>query len=167
VTLSDKSPILDIECRYYGEYARDITLISDVPDRDYYWQPGVGGGYVSFNEAKIAKILVRGNRMVPEVALAVCDRIGVESRKLDLLVTNQPNRIFLRNWNQALEVPRERHVHTFNECGNLFGVGIPVNFDTAIKDGRVKQGDVVMMAAFAHAGDFAGAAAIRWGGRPT
>lgn len=26
-------------------------------------------------------------------------------------------------------------------------------------------GDVVMMAAFAHAGDFAGAAAIRWGGR--
>ena len=30
----------------------------------------------------------------------------------------------------------------------------------------VKKGDVVMMAAFAHAGDFAGAAAIRWGGRP-
>ena len=26
-------------------------------------------------------------------------------------------------------------------------------------------GDVVMMAGFAHAGDFAGAAAVRWGGR--
>jgi 3-oxoacyl-[acyl-carrier-protein] synthase III len=29
----------------------------------------------------------------------------------------------------------------------------------------VKAGDTVMMAAFAHAGDFAGAAAVRWGGR--
>jgi 3-oxoacyl-[acyl-carrier-protein] synthase-3 len=29
----------------------------------------------------------------------------------------------------------------------------------------LKKGDVVMMAAFAHAGDFAGAAAIKWGGR--
>ena len=27
-------------------------------------------------------------------------------------------------------------------------------------------GQLVMMAAFAHAGDFAGAAAVRWGGRP-
>jgi acetolactate synthase I/II/III large subunit len=34
-----------------------------------------------------------------------------------------------------------------------------------ISDGQVKDGDVVMMAAFAHAGDFAGAAAVRLGGR--
>jgi 3-oxoacyl-[acyl-carrier-protein] synthase-3 len=47
----------------------------------------------------------------------------------------------------------------------LFGAGIPVNLDHAISDGQVKTGDVVMMAAFAHAGDFAGAAAVRWGGR--
>jgi 3-oxoacyl-[acyl-carrier-protein] synthase-3 len=40
-----------------------------------------------------------------------------------------------------------------------------VNLDRAITDGRLKKGDVVMMAAFAHAGDFAGAAAVQWGGR--
>ena len=57
-----------------------------------------------------AKVLARGNRQVPEVALAVCDRIGMQSKDLDLLVTNQPNRVFLRNWREALEVPRERHV---------------------------------------------------------
>ena len=36
---------------------------------------------------------------------------------------------------------------------------------TDISTGRFKTGDVVMMAAFAHAGDFAAAAAVRWGGR--
>ena len=110
-------------------------------------------------------MLARGNRLVPEVALAVCDRIGMKPKDLDLLVTNQPNRLFLRNWREALELPRERHRDTFDECGNLFGAGIPVTLDAAISDGQLKAGDVVMMAAFAHAGDFAGAAAVRWGGR--
>lgn len=163
VTLSDDSPILDVECRTYGEYAGDMTLSIDPPRK--WWQPGPGEGCIGFTESKIAKVLARGNRQVPEVALAVCDRIGLCSKDIDLLVTNQPNRVFLRNWREALEVPRERHRDTFDECGNLFGAGIPVNLDRAISDGQVKAGDMVMMAAFAHAGDFAGAAALRWGGR--
>ncbi|MEN3317762.1 MAG: 3-oxoacyl-[acyl-carrier-protein] synthase [Mycobacterium sp.] len=163
VTLSDESPILDVECRNYGEYAGDMTLTIDGPRK--WWQPGPGEASIGFTETKITKVLARGNRQVPEVALAVCDRIGVKSKDLDLLVTNQPNRVFLRNWREALELPKERHVDTFNDCGNLFGAGIPINFDRAISDGTLKKGDVVMMAAFAHAGDFAGAAAIKWGGR--
>ena len=163
VTVSDESPILDMECRTYGEYAGEMTIAVDPPRK--WWQPGPGEGCIGFTETKITKVLARGNRQVPEVALAVCDRIGVRSADVDLLVTNQPNRVFLRNWREALELPAERHRDTFDECGNLFAAGIPVNFDRAVSDGQVKAGDLVLMAAFAHAGDFAGAAAIRWGGR--
>src|SRR6201998_758074 len=163
VTLSDESPILDIECRTYGEYAGDMTLAIDPPRK--WWAAGPGEAPIGVTETKISKVLARGNRQVPEVALAVCDRTGLSSKDIDLLVTNQPNRVFLRNWREALEVPEERHRDTFDDCGNLFGAGIPVNLDRAISDGQVKAGDVIMMAAFAHAGDFAGAAAIRWGGR--
>ena len=163
VALSDKSPILDVECRTYGEYAGDMTITIDPPRK--YWQPGPGEGCIGFTETKIAKVLARGNRQVPEVALAVCDRIGLNSKDIDLLVTNQPNRVFLRNWREALEVPESRHLDTYDECGNLFGAGIPVNLDRAISEGQVEAGNVVMMAAFEHAGDFAGAAAISWGGR--
>ena len=163
VAVSDASPILGVECRTYGEYAGDMTISMDPPRK--WWQPGPGEGCIGFTESKITKVLARGNRQVPEVALAVCDRIGVRSADVDLLVTNQPNRVFLRNWREALELPAERHRDTFDECGNLFAAGIPVNFDRAVSDGQVKPGDLVLMAAFAHAGDFAGAAAIRWGGR--
>jgi 3-oxoacyl-[acyl-carrier-protein] synthase-3 len=163
VTLSNDSPILDVECRTYGEYAGDMTIAVDPPRK--WWQPGPGEGCIGFTESKITKVLARGNRQVPEVALAVCDRIGLPAKEIDLLVTNQPNRVFLRNWREALEVPPERHRDTFDECGNLFGAGIPINLDRAITDGQLKAGDLVMMAAFAHAGDFAGAAAVRWGGR--
>ena len=138
--------------------------ISTHPPRKW-WRPGPGEGYIGFTESKITKVLARGNRQVPEVSYAVCDRIGVKPKDIGLLVTNQPNRVFLRNWREAMELPRERHVATFDECGNLFAAGIPINLDRAVSDGRLTTGDVVMMAGFAHAGDFAGAAAIRWGAR--
>jgi 3-oxoacyl-[acyl-carrier-protein] synthase III len=163
VTLSDESPILDVECRTYGEYAGDMTIAVDPPRK--WWQAGPGEGHIGFTDAKITKVLARGNRQVPEVSYAVCDRIGLQPKDVGLLVTNQPNRVFLRNWREALELPADRHVDTFDECGNLFAAGIPVNLDRAIADGRLKKGDVVLMAAFAHAGDFAGAAAVQWGGR--
>ena len=163
VALSDKSPILDIECRTYGEFAGDMTISVDPPRK--WWEAGPGEGSIGFTESKITKVLARGNRQVPEVSYAVCDRIGIKPKDLDLLVTNQPNRAFLRNWRDALELPRERHRDTFEQCGNLFAAGIPINLERAISDGQLKKGDVAMMAAFAHAGDFAGAAAIRWGGR--
>ncbi len=89
----------------------------------------------------------------------------MKPKDLDLLVTNQPNRAFLRNWREALELHKERHLDTFDDCGNLFAAGIPINLDRAIAEGQLKKGDIVMMSAFAHAGDFAGAAAVRWGGR--
>ncbi len=165
VALSEESPVLDIECRYYGQNAVDMTLTSDPPRR--WWEAGPGQGYVGFNEGKIIKVLARGNRQVPEVVRAVCDRIGVKSGDLDLLVTNQPNRLLLRNWNEALGISPERHRDTFHQCGNLFAVAIPVNFEAAIADGQIGAGDIVMMAGFAHAGDFAAAAAVQWGGRRT
>ncbi|MCT7367811.1 3-oxoacyl-ACP synthase III family protein [Mycolicibacterium llatzerense] len=163
VALSDVSPILDVECRTYGEYAGDMTMAVDPPRK--WWQAGPGEGCIGFTESKITKVLARGNRQVPEVAYAVCDRIGLAPTDIGLLVTNQPNRVFLRNWREALELPAERHRDTFEECGNLFAAGVPINLDRAIDDGQVKKGDIVMMAAFAHAGDFAGAAAVRWGGQ--
>jgi 3-oxoacyl-[acyl-carrier-protein] synthase-3 len=164
VTLSDTAPVLDIECRYYGQHATDMTLAADPPRR--WWAAGPGEGYVGFNEGKIIKVLARGNRQVPDVVRTVCGRIGVKPGDLDLLVTNQPNRLLLRNWSEALGIAPERHRDTFHECGNLFAVGIPVNFEAAVSDGQIAAGDIVMMAGFAHAGDFAAAAAVKWGGRP-
>lgn len=160
---SGDSPILDIETRHLPEFAGQMTAIAEPPRR--YWEAGSGQMHVGFTESKIAKVLQRGNRLVPEVADAVCKRIGVKSQELDLLVTNQPNRAFLRNWRDALQLPRDKHPDTFDDCGNLFGAGIPVTFDRAVDEGRVPAGSLVMFAGFAHAGDFAAAAAVRWGGR--
>ncbi len=162
--VSDEAPVLATETRSYPEFAGDMGGEVDPPRK--YWEPGTGQYRIAFTEAKVMKVFARGNRLVPEVATAVCDRIGVRSKDVDLLVTNQPNRLFLRNWHDALELPPERHPDTFDECGNLFGAGIPVTLDIVNRQGRIPNGSLVLMSAFAHAGDFAGAAAVRWGAAP-
>ncbi|MEV6010494.1 3-oxoacyl-[acyl-carrier-protein] synthase III C-terminal domain-containing protein [Streptomyces sp. NPDC051976] len=62
----------------------------------------------------------------------------------------------------VLGVDAARHFDTFDRFGNLYGAAVPINLDHALRDGRLHDGDLVMMSGFAHAGDFAAAAAVRW-----
>ncbi|GAB3126997.1 3-oxoacyl-[acyl-carrier-protein] synthase III C-terminal domain-containing protein [Tsukamurella serpentis] len=148
-----------VQLAQHSEYAGDMTAAVDPPRK--YWEPGEGQLHVGFTESKIAKVLARGNRLVPEVALAAAAAGGLTGPQVSHLVTNQPNRTFLRNWREALELPPERHPDTFDECGNLFAVGVPHTLATARADGRIGAGEDVVLAAFAHAGDFAAAALLR------
>lgn len=157
---SDDAPILAVATRNMGEHAADMALALD--DGRKFWEPGSSQIDVSFTEAKVAKIIARGNRLVPELVKEVCAQIDVPSRDIDVLVTNQPNRMFLRNWREALELPAERHLDTFDQFGNLFGAAIPVTLDHARADERLPADSLMVLAGFAHAGDFAAAAAVRW-----
>ncbi len=110
----------------------------------------------------MAAVISRGNRIVPEAIFEVCHDASFTTRDIDLLVTNQPNRYFLRNWREALELPPEAHADTFDPYGNMFGAAIPITLDEAIVAGRIKPGGLLALAGFAHAGDYAAAALIRW-----
>ena len=159
VAASAESPVLATTCRHLGEYAGDMSVM---PADRRYWEPGEAQLRIGFTDAKIAKVLARGNRLVPEVVTDVCRQLGVATGDIDVLVTNQPNRTFLRNWREALALDPDRHPDTFDRCGNMFGAAIPVTLDQAIRSGSVGRGDLIVLGGFAHAGDFAGAAAVRW-----
>jgi 3-oxoacyl-[acyl-carrier-protein] synthase-3 len=158
----DSSPILDVECRHYEDYAEDVSVSVEGGTHRSWWQAGEGQIHLGFNPSKVAKVLARGNRLVPEVASEVCRRLDIKTTDIDTLITNQPNRAFLRNWREALQLPPERHLDTFEDYGNMFGAAIPVTLDEAVRGGRIADGSLLMLAGFAHAGDLAGATAIRW-----
>ncbi|WP_103500315.1 3-oxoacyl-ACP synthase III family protein, partial [Streptomyces sp. SM14] len=160
VTASAQSPILSVKTRNLGEYSKDCGLT--LSDGRKYWEAGESQMHVGFTPGKVADIVERGNRLVPEVVRAVCADIDAEPADIDLLVTNQPNRVFLRQWQERLEIKPERHPDTYDRFGNLFGAGVPVTLDHALREGRVADDSLLVLAGFAHAGDFAGAAAIRW-----
>lgn len=144
------------------EFASDMVARGD--DGRRYWQPGMSALDLCFDEPRVAAIISRGNRIVPELVRRACEQAGLRPSELDLLVTNQPNPIFLRNWREALELPAERHHDTYARYGNLFGAALPINLDDALAHGKLRPGARVALAGFSHAGDYAAAAVLRWHG---
>jgi 3-oxoacyl-[acyl-carrier-protein] synthase-3 len=159
VVANAESPVRAIYTRSYGEYANDMRVKSD--DGRPWWEPGEKPFYLDFAESRVARIVLRGNRLVPEALREACRAAEVAPKDLDVLITNQPNAFFLRNWREALELPEHKHVHTFDEHGNLFGAGMPICIEKAI-DAGLRDGALMAVGGFSHAGDYAGAAVIEW-----
>jgi 3-oxoacyl-[acyl-carrier-protein] synthase-3 len=146
--------------RNYGEYADDMLIVRD--DGSRWWEPSTRAGYVDFSETKIADIMARANRIVPDVILAACRQAELLPSQIDTLITNQPNRIFLRNWREALQIPKEKHVQTFERHGNLFGAALPICIEEALTTGQLRNRSHLVLGGFSHAGDFAASAVIDW-----
>jgi len=157
---SDASPVLSLLHRVQGEFASDMQVAAK--DGRHYWEPGPSPITVAFTDERVAAIINRGNRIVPEMVTAACDAAGVGVRDLALLITNQPNPIFLRNWHEALALPPERHHDTFDRLGNLFGAALPINLEDAVASGKLRPGHLVALGGFSHAGDYSAAALVRW-----
>ncbi|AKJ29544.1 3-oxoacyl-ACP synthase III family protein [Caldimonas brevitalea] len=159
VRADDSAPVLSIVTRNYPDFAEDMRSCGGGPA---WWEPRAEPLNLDFSESKLASIIARGNRMVPDVLRAALDEARLAPSDVACLVTNQPNRTFLRNWREAIEMPESRHVDTFDDYGNLFGAAVPIGIEKACERGVLRPGDVLLIGGFSHAGDYAGAAAVRW-----
>ena len=157
---NNQSPVKSIVHHSYGEYATDMVVTSD--DKRKWWQHRETALRIDLSEDRIPRIVMRGNRIVPQVIKEACLEAGISPSCLNILITNQPNRTFLRNWREALELPKESQIETFDECGNMFGAAIPICLEKGIADGRIKKNDYIALGGFSHAGDFAASAIIHW-----
>ncbi|HKO90467.1 MAG TPA: 3-oxoacyl-[acyl-carrier-protein] synthase III C-terminal domain-containing protein [Polyangiaceae bacterium] len=162
VKANGHSPLLSLVQHCQPEFAADMSAIGN--DGRRYWEPGTSPISIAFSDARVAAIIERGNSLVPELVRLACRNAGVEVRNLDLLVTNQPSPIFLRNWGEALELAPGVHHHTFARLGNLFGAAIPINLEDALASSRLRPGSLLCLAGFSHAGDYGAAAVLRWQG---
>lgn len=157
---NNQSPVKSIVHHSYGEYATDMVSTSD--DKKKWWQERQTALHLDLSEDRIPRIMIRGNKIVPKVIKESCEEAGISPSDLGTLITNQPNPTFLRNWREALELPKEAQIETYEEHGNLFGAAIPICFDRGIKEGRIKRNDYIALGGFSHAGDFAASAIVHW-----
>jgi 3-oxoacyl-[acyl-carrier-protein] synthase-3 len=99
--------------------------------------------------------------MVTDVIKACFDDAGVTAADIDWFVPHQANRRIIDASADKLGLPREKVVVTVDRHGNTSAASIPLALDVAVKDGRIKKGDLVMIEAMG--GGFTwGAALIRW-----
>jgi len=99
--------------------------------------------------------------MVTDVIRACFDEARIGPDDIDWFVPHQANRRIIDASADKLGLAREKVVVTVDRHGNTSAASIPLALDVAVKDGRIKKGDLVMIEAMG--GGFTwGAALIRW-----
>jgi 3-oxoacyl-[acyl-carrier-protein] synthase-3 len=91
----------------------------------------------------------------------VLEAAGLTAAEVDWVVPHQANARILDATAKKLGLPAEKVVVTVGEHANTSAASVPLAFDTAVKDGRIKRGDIVVLEAMG--GGFTwGAAALRY-----
>jgi 3-oxoacyl-[acyl-carrier-protein] synthase-3 len=91
----------------------------------------------------------------------VVEANGLDKGEIDWLIPHQANIRIIQATAKRLQLPMERVILTVPEHGNTSAASVPMALDTAIRDGRVKRGDLLLLEAFG--GGFTwGASLIRY-----
>lgn len=99
--------------------------------------------------------------MITDVIEAAFDATGLSADDIDWFIPHQANRRIIDASAKKLKISSDKVVITVNQHGNTSAASIPLAINAARKDGRLKQGDLVLLEAMG--GGFTwGAVLVRW-----
>jgi 3-oxoacyl-[acyl-carrier-protein] synthase-3 len=91
----------------------------------------------------------------------VLEKAGLKPTDIDWLVPHQANKRIIDGTGRKLGMAPERVVVTVDRHANTSAASIPLALDTAVKDGRIKRGDLLLLEGIG--GGLAwGASLVRW-----
>jgi 3-oxoacyl-[acyl-carrier-protein] synthase III len=99
--------------------------------------------------------------MITDVIVDAFNATGLSAEEIDWFVPHQANKRIIDASAHKLHIAPEKVVLTVDRHGNTSAASIPLALDAAVKDGRIKKGDVVLLEAMG--GGFTwGSALLRW-----
>ncbi len=101
-----------------------------------------GSAFLYMDGQAVFKLAVT---VLEQVANEALDKAGMTPDQIDWLIPHQANIRIMKGTAKKLGLPLEKMVVTVDQHGNTSAASIPLALDVAVRDGRVKPGDVVMM----------------------
>jgi 3-oxoacyl-[acyl-carrier-protein] synthase-3 len=84
-------------------------------------------------------------RVLDEVARAVLEKAGRKDTDIDWLIPHQANIRIMQGTAKKLKLPMDKLVVTVDEHGNTSAASIPLALDHAVRQGRIRRGDTLML----------------------
>ena len=119
------------------------------------WVPhGIGNGYDQVKAGK-AFVEMRGNEVF-KMAVNTLGRIvdetlaanNMKKSDIDWLVPHQANIRIITATARKLQMSMDRVVVTVHKHGNTSAASVPLALDVAVRDGRIKRGELLLLEAF-------------------
>ena len=101
------------------------------------------------------RIMMKGNEVfkvavttLGNVASETLEQAGISKEELDWLIPHQANIRIIQATAKRLGLPMEKVILTVQDHGNTSAASVPMALDVGRRDGRVKEGQLVLMEAF-------------------
>ncbi len=114
--------------------------------------------YLHMEGSRVFKSAVN---MLGEVALGVLAQENLLPEDLDWLVPHQANLRIIMATAKKLNLPEEKIIITLTHQGNTSAASVPMALDHAVRAGKIKSGDLLLLEAFG-SGFVWGAALVRY-----
>lgn len=166
-------------CVLFGDGAGAVVIEASEEPGTIYSNLGADGKYKNmlYAEMGISKkstepdasfIRMNGNdvfkmavRTLESMVDQVVEENDIKQGDIDWFVPHQANLRIIKATAKRLKIPMERVVLTVAQHGNTSAASVPMALDTAVRDGRIKRGDLLLLEAFG--GGFTwGASLIRY-----
>lgn len=168
-------------CVLFGDGAGAVVLAADSKPGVLATHLHADGGYKAllYNPVGVSvgfrdepnhgvKVLMTGNEVF-KVAVKTLDAVveetlaanGLAKSDIDWLIPHQANLRIIAATARRLEMPMERVVVTVDRHGNTSAASVPLALDEAVRSGRIRPGELLLLEAFG--GGFTwGSALIRY-----
>jgi 3-oxoacyl-[acyl-carrier-protein] synthase-3 len=117
-----------------------------------------GGHYIKMRGNELFKVAVRS---MEEVSRRVLEKAQVSADQIDLFIPHQANQRITEAVRERLGVVSQKVYCNISRVGNTSSASIPICLDECVRNGGLKKGDLILMAAFG-AGVTWGAVLMRW-----
>lgn len=141
IQASSEPGYIDGQLHSDGDKAGILFLGNGTP----VYEPADRANKVFMNGPEVFKAAVTGMSRAIEETLA---RNGVDKSEIDWLIPHQANLRIINAIGKKLNMREDQVIITVNETANTSASTIPIALDIAIRDGRVKPGQLVISAAF-------------------
>lgn len=101
-------------------------------------------------------------RKMTDVTMEALEKCGLSLEDIDYVIPHQANIRIIENAAKRLKISMDKVYININEYGNMSAASVPVAIDEAAKQGKLKDGDTILLVGFG-AGLTWGAMILKWG----
>lgn len=134
---SDEAGILGAELKADGSYGPILTSSGHLYNGQIKGSP-----YIYMDGQAVFKFAVKSLTAIAKELLA---KVGMASGEINWMIPHQANLRIIEATAKMLGTPIDRVVITVDRHGNTSAASIPLALDEAVRDGRIKRGDNLLL----------------------
>jgi 3-oxoacyl-[acyl-carrier-protein] synthase-3 len=144
-----------------GRFVTDLWMENPCPKNSPVFQLEMFQQGKFFPRMDGRKVFVNAVERMPEAVMIGLRHNGLDLKDVSLVIPHQANDRISQMVAKKLQLPDSKIVRNIQHYGNTTAASIPIALDEVVRDGRLKQGDLLVLTAFGSGFTWA-SAVIRW-----